>query len=84
MSFPSDAICSACGAVLPEGRQFTCNDRCEAAYNGKINEYISAAKLHRHSFEGQEPASTNLLAPTSPWFGLAARLARDAATRGDK
>jgi hypothetical protein len=43
--------CAACGGLLPEGRHYTCNARCEAAYNEDIEEYINAAKLARYEFE---------------------------------
>ena len=51
MTLPSDlgSICGCCGAVLPEGRQFTCNDTCEAALNDDINAYLDAARARRHA-----------------------------------
>lgn len=52
-TFPGDThrTCGCCGATLPDGRLYTCNDRCEAAQNGRIDEYVKAASLSRYGFE---------------------------------
>lgn len=73
---PSDFLCSCCGGPLPEGRQYTCNARCEAAYNGLIDEYVQAAKLHRHGFERGPYDRTDPVNERDPWFLEACAIVR--------
>jgi len=73
-------MCGCCGAVLPDGRLYTCNDVCEAALNEDVNAYIDAAKVRRHLAGGTEDYIRSRDVRGSwqvDYFALAAGLARD-------